>query len=88
MIMCLSLTTSNLAVAIDCEWGSWSIRDCSSKCGPGTRTKIRTVSIKATNGGKCMGKNTMNEPCNIKNCPSKGLTLCFFLNVTYSHITR
>ena len=75
--MCLSLTTSNLAVAIDCEWGSWSVGDCSISCGKGTRTKIRTVSIKGTHGGKCMGKNIMIESCNIKNCPSKGLTLCF-----------
>ena len=78
MIMCLSFTTS-LAVAIDCEWGSWSINDCSSTCGPGTRTKLRTISIKARHGGKCIGKNVMNEPCIIKNCPSKGLNL-FFLD--------
>ena len=77
MSMCFSLTTS-LAVAMDCEWGSWSINDCSSTCGPGTRTKLRTVSIKARHGGKCIGKNVMNEPCIIKNCPSKGLN--FFLD--------
>ena len=76
MIMCLSFTTS-LAVAIDCEWGSWSINDCSSTCGPGTRTKLRTVLIKARHGGTCIGKNVMNEPCIIKICPSKGLTLLF-----------
>ena len=68
-----------LAVAIDCEWGSWSINDCSSTCGPGTRTKLRTVSIKARHGGKCIGKNVMNEPCIIKNCQGKGLNL-FFLD--------
>ena len=71
MILFLSLTISNLAVAIDCEWGSWRTKDCSSTCGIGTRTKMRTVKIKATHGGKCIGKNTINEPCNIRNCPSK-----------------
>ena len=69
----------NLAVAIDCEWGSWNVNDCSSTCGPGTRTKIRTVSIKERHGGKCRGKNVMKEPCIMRNCPSKVLNL-FFLD--------
>ena len=66
MIVCLSRTTSNLAVAMDCEWGSWTIKGCSSTCGQGTRTKIRSVRIKAAHGGKCDGKNTMIEACNLK----------------------
>ena len=75
MIMCLSRTTSNLAVAIDCEWGSWTTKGCSSTCGQGTRIKIRTVKVKATPGGKCVGKNTMNEACNLRKCPSKFSTM-------------
>ena len=75
----LCIQTSNLAVAIDCEWGSWRITDCSSTCGIGTRTKKRTVAIKETHGGKCIGKSRINEPCKIKNCPSRGFIL-FFLN--------
>ena len=68
-----------LAVAIDCEWGSWNVNHCSSTCGPGTRTKQRTVSIEERHGGKCRGKNVMKEPCIMKKCPSKGLNL-FFLD--------
>ena len=75
MIMCLSRTTSNLAVAIDCEWGSWTTKGCSSTCGQGTRIKIRTVKVKATQGGKCVGKNTMNEACNLGKCPGKFSTM-------------
>ena len=79
MIMCLSRTTSNIAVAIDCEWGSWTIKGCSSTCGQGTRMKIRSVKIKATHGGKCVGKNKMIEACNLKKCPSK-FSKMFFLS--------
>ena len=71
MIMYLSRTTSYLAVAIDCEWGSWAIKDCSRSCGQGTRTKTRSVKVKATHGGTCAGKRTMKEDCNLRKCPSK-----------------
>ena len=72
------LTIPNLAVAIDCEWGAWTTKDCSKTCGQGTRTKTRSVRVGATHGGKCIGKNTMSEPCNLRNCPSKCLPLDFY----------
>ena len=73
-----SLSISNLAVTINCEWGSWITNDeCSSSCGEGTLTKKRSIKVQATHGGKCSGKNTMTVPCNLKNCPSKRLILVF-----------
>ena len=78
MIMYLSRTTSYLAVAIDCEWGSWTIKDCSTSCGQGTRTKTRSVKVKAIHGGKCAGIRTMKEDCNLEKCPSK-FSMTFFL---------
>ena len=80
--MYLSRTTSYLAVAIDCEWGSWTIKDCSTSCGQGTRTKTRSVKVKAAHGGKCPGKRTMKEDCNLKKCPSK-FSMTFFSAVMY-----
>ena len=85
MILFLSLTISNLAVAIDCEWGSWTTKGCSSTCGQGTRIKIRTVKVKATQGDKCFGKNTMNEACNLRKCPSKFSTM-FYSTVIYLNV--
>ena len=77
MISYSTSNTLNLAVAIDCEWGSWSIEACTKTCGEGTRTKTRKVAVKETNGGTCVGSRRITEPCNEKNCPSKWLILFF-----------
>ena len=65
------LSTLNLAVSIDCQWGRWSVGACTVSCGAGTRTKTRAVAVKETNGGKCDGITTITEPCNTLNCSSK-----------------
>ena len=63
--------TLHLAVAIDCQWGRWSIGACTHSCGGGTQTKTRTVAVTETNGGKCVGSRTSTEQCNTLSCPSK-----------------
>ena len=75
-------STFNSAVAIDCQWGRWSVGACTVSCGAGTRTKTRAVAVKETNGGKCDGSTAITEPCNTLNCSSKSFILfCFNLVV-------
>ena len=67
---------SNLAIPLNCQWTAWSITDCSATCGEGTRTKTRSIGVKEANGGKCYGKSTEKEPCNLKKCIGKYLIFC------------
>ena len=62
----------NLAVKIDCDWGSWEIGRCSRSCGGGNRKKTRVKKVKEHNGGKCRDqRKTQYENCNIDRCPGK-----------------
>ena len=56
---------------VNCEWGDWNIGDCSKTCGEGTRTNTRVPDILAEHGGvECDGEASIEEECNIQNCPS------------------
>ena len=54
---------------IPCEWGEWSLGDCSAECGTGTRTKTRVKTVDEANGGACIGEPTKTEECKDKECP-------------------
>lgn len=55
---------------VDCllsTWGMWS--ECSTTCGPGSRSHSRTVLTPSANGGKpCAGKLSKLAPCETKDC--------------------
>ena len=56
---------------VDCVWddfGDWG--DCSTTCGDGKRSRIRTISTPASgNGEDCIGDATEQETCNDGECP-------------------
>ena len=56
--------------SVDCVWGNygkWST--CSVTCGGGTRTRERSKSTLATNGGApCSGSATETNACNTEAC--------------------
>ena len=57
---------------VDCEWSDWIIGTCSETCGGGTRTNIRTEKVASANGGMdCQGPSTVEETCNIHDCPPR-----------------
>ena len=58
-----------------CQWGEWSINDCSVTCGLGTRTKTRTKKVSALyRGEQCDGPSAIEENCNTHECP--GIIFC------------
>ena len=58
-------------------WTSWSVCECTQKCGGGTCTKTRScANPKPKNGGdRCMGDDKQVTKCNTKACPSKRFIL-------------
>ena len=81
VIECMSILnatfslTSNLIV--NCEWANWDIGECSSTCGGGKRINTRDKKVKASHGGiDCPGSPTMNDICNVQECPGKILAAC------------
>ena len=55
---------------VDCEWDDWTIGNCSSSCGGGTRTNTRSKKINAKHGGKeCDEPTSIDESCNVQECP-------------------
>ena len=65
---------------VDCVWGEWNKGTCSSSCVNATRTLTRIKLVKEANGGKCDGKATKNEVCEVPPCPGnyKKLTYMTF----------
>ena len=60
------------AYAVHCEWNDWVIGECSKDCGGGTRTNTRTEKLSADHGGDaCDGASSIEESCNIQECPGK-----------------
>ena len=59
------------ACPVDCVWGKygqWS--DCSKTCGGGEKTRSRSKTIEASDGGQeCQGEATETVTCNIDSCP-------------------
>jgi hypothetical protein len=57
----------------DCKLSDWTYSTCSAKCGGGTKTKSRTVTQEAMNGGRpcaAIGPLTSDpEKCNTQPCP-------------------
>ena len=55
--------------SVDCVWGEWSKGTCSATCGKATRASTRNKLRKEANNGKCEGKDTKTEVCNVPPCP-------------------
>ena len=66
----------NIALPVDCEWSPWSIGECSSSCGGGIRKNTRSIKVKETHGGKCIGNKIDVAPCSTQSCPGK-LKICY-----------
>ena len=49
------------------------MRDCSTTCGDGTRTKTRSKTVTEQHNGRCEGSPSVNENCNERPCPSMSL---------------
>jgi hypothetical protein len=60
-----------VACPINCELGQWSNwGDCSSECGPGSKTRARSVAIEAQYGGSsCDGALGEEADCEVAPCP-------------------
>lgn len=56
-------------ILANCQWGAWSIGDCSKSCGGGTRAKYRRKVEHEANGGTCHGVWDIEEDCNTQKCP-------------------
>ena len=66
----ISYITVSFYDIVDCEWNDWSHDPCTKTCGEGTKTKTRTEKVLADHGGKsCDGPRSVEEICNIKECP-------------------
>ena len=57
---------------VDCVWGEWNIGVCSNECGGGHQINIREKIQEELFGGKpCEGEASVEEDCNMHNCPGK-----------------
>ena len=54
--------------AVECEWSTWKISNCSETCDGGVRLKTRKK-VKNEIGTICEGESTVQEACNTQNCP-------------------
>ena len=70
---------------VHCEWNEWIIGECSKSCGGGTRVNERTEKVTAQHGGdKCPGPTSIEESCNVQECPGKRCPIGFqFYTVLY-----
>jgi len=59
---------------VDCVWNKWgSYGPCSKTCGPGRKTRKRTVKTQKKYGGKdCNGAAEASTTCETKKCPVDG----------------
>ena len=59
---------------VNCEWDEWNDGECSKSCGGGVRTNTRIEKVNAAFGGKeCNGFSTIEESCNIQECPGRAI---------------
>ena len=66
---------------VNCEWGNWSLGQCSAKCGGGIQIDSRVQSQEALfDGNPCEGEATRKTVCNPNACPGKIL----FMNCVYN----
>ena len=65
-------------IIVNCEWGAWSLGDCSTSCGGGVRLNVREKTIQEMYGGTCEGDPTFEETCNLQECPGivLGISSC------------
>jgi hypothetical protein len=58
------------ACPVNCKHSAWSAwGKCSKTCGSGTKSKTRTITQKAANGGKKCENTKTTAACNTKACP-------------------
>ena len=58
---------------IKCEYGNWTISDCTTTCGNGTRQLTRELLSDSPFGNlqpSCIPKESKVEPCDLDPCPS------------------
>ena len=68
---CVALMWQFSFLQVHCEWDDWMIGDCSRTCAGGWRIKSRTPKVSAEYGGdNCTGPSSVEESCNLQNCPS------------------
>lgn len=56
---------------VNCAWNDWQEwANCSSSCGAGTRSRLRTQGVYARNGGTpCTGTSSVTGHCPVVPCP-------------------
>ena len=55
---------------VDCEWTDWINGTCTKTCGGGKMIGNRTHEKSAANGGQnCTGPSSIEDDCNIQDCP-------------------
>ena len=55
-------------LGVQCEWSTWTVKNCSKSCGGGTRLKIRKKVVEEI-ASTCNGEAVMLENCNEFDCP-------------------
>ena len=59
-------------ISVNCvlsEWGDFNT--CSVTCGGGNRTRTRSITTQAANGGIACGPKSESEECGTAGCPGK-----------------
>ena len=66
---------------VDCEWSNWTHGTCTKSCGNGTKIKTRTEKVEKKYGGKgCDGPRSVEEICNVKECPGDEIRILLCLH--------
>ena len=79
-LLCIIYKLAN-CFTVNGGWSSWgSYSTCTTSCGNGRQTKIRTCTnpVPAYGGNSCNGSPTYSRTCNIRSCPSKHAILKSF----------
>ena len=72
---------------VHCEWNDWMLGECSLTCGGGMLTKTRKEKVKAQFGGEeCPGPHTIEESCNVQECPGQQKTFRVHDNIVMEEI--
>ena len=54
--------------AVQCEWSTWNVGECSHSCNGGLRFNTRKK-VKTEIGTVCEGESAVQEKCNEAKCP-------------------